>query len=167
MGVRDPRQTARTDLMAVVFSAAQSIGKGFRHAEDDWRPMLFFRTSPDGPVTIAAVPLIAENKALTAVMIEHLLKSVNAIEAVWLTSAWMVTRPLGILNADTNWPSLQPDRREILMLAHAGPDFVVARSADINRRPGKPPTIDQLGETWADGLELDGLFVEALRRGLG
>ncbi|MFN6548180.1 hypothetical protein [Mycolicibacterium nivoides] len=150
------------DLLTMAYDGAKRVQTGFRDPDDDWQPMLLFRTVT-GTVHIAAVPGSGRCQESVAAAITAVLKQSRAVEAVWLSSAWEVVPP-----PDADWtaitPSRHPDRREVLFLLHVGTDFAVARRAPIQRRADAAPRLAELDE--AEGF-VGGLFSTALRQGIG
>jgi len=146
-------------------SAVTMAQKRFTSPEDDWAPMLFFRT-PTGVMHVVAVPMIEDRKDEIAAAIQALLAMNKATEAAMLTSAWMVALPAGTSDIDSLRPSQHPERREVLVLTGVDEGTAITRVAFISRHPDRPPTLEPLEDT-AEGPGIAGRFIDALRLGIG
>lgn len=162
MGASPLNHNGAVDLVKVAYDGAKQVQAGFREPNDDWQPMLLFRTDA-GTVHIAAVPRSGGCQEIIAAAITAVLKQSRAVEAVWLSSAWEVEPA-----PNTDWTAIEasrdPNRREVLFLLHVGTDFAIARRASIQRCADAAPRLAELGE--ADEY-VDGLFSTALRQGIG
>lgn len=161
------RETSRAaDLVEFVYeSAATMARRRFTCPDDDWLPMLFFRTT-SGVLHVVAVPMIEDRKDDVAAAIQAMLAMNKATEAALLTSAWMVAQPAGTPGIDSLRPSQHPDRREVLVLTGVDEAAAITRLARIHRHPERPPTLGDLEDT-AEGPGIAGRFIDALRLGIG
>lgn len=161
------RETSQAaELVQFAYTSAVTMArKRFTSPQDDWAPMLFFR-SPAGVMHVVAVPMIEGRKDDIAMAIAAMLKMNQATEAVLLTSAWMVARPAGTGSIENLRPSEHPDRREALVLTGVDEATAITRVAPINRHTDRPPTLEPLEDT-AEGPGIAGRFIDALRLGIG
>lgn len=154
------------EMVQFAYTAATDMARRrFTSPDDDWAPMLFFRT-PAGVMHVVAVPMIEGHKDDIAAAIAVMLKMNKATEAVLLTSAWMVARPAGTTGVEDLRPSQQPDRREVLVLSGVDQAVAVTQAAFIQRHPDQPPTLGELDDM-AEGPGIAGRFIDALRLGIG
>lgn len=161
------RETSQAAALVefVYESAATMARRRFTSPDDDWLPMLFFRT-PAGVLHCVAVPMIEDRKDDIAAAMKAMLAMNKATEAALLTSAWMVARPAGTPGIDSLRPSQHPARREVLVLTGVDDATATTRVAFIRRHPGRPPTLGDLEEA-AEGPSIAGRFIDALRLGIG
>ena len=167
MPTQKNRETSQAaELLEFVHTAAINMARQrFTSPEDDWVPMLFFRT-PTGVMHVVAVPMIEGRKDDIAAAITVMLQMNKATEAVLLTSAWMVAHPAGTTGADELRPSQHPDRREVLVLCGVDQATAITRTAVIHRHDDRPPTLGDLDDL-AEGPGIAGRFIDALRMGVG
>ncbi len=166
------------DLMQHVYAASVLRGRWFRSPSDTWTMALFHRSSSgDDHVTGLTTPT-PEAKAQVALTIECALKATHSLEALLVSPAWeaLVTPDIAA-RADVSGGAATGIRRdefvperdgvEVLLFLHVGPAFAVTRSAPVLRRPGVLPVLAPLSPIRGEGIEVDGLFTDAMRRGIG
>lgn len=144
---------------------AQDVQGRFTSPDDDWVPILLVK-SPDG-IGLAMVT-ITDDKQATADMLQESLRSNKATEAVLITSAWTISRGLGEqFDPERDFPICeQPDRQEVLVLTHVTTESAAMYMANINRHADTPPTLGEWQEQ-VDGPQVAGIFVDAMRKGIG
>ncbi len=178
MRSHDIKPSPTPDLMQHVYAASVLRGRWFRSPSDTWTMALFHRSSSgDDHVTGLPAPTL-EAKAEVALVIEFALKAARSVEALLVAPAWeaLVTPDIAA-RADVSGGAATGFRRgelvpardgvEVLLFLHVGPAFAVTRSAPVLRRPDVMPTLGSLSPIRGEGIEVDGLFTDAMRRGIG
>ena len=178
MRFRDNRPSVATDLMQYVYAASMVRGRWFRDPADTWTMALFHRNaSGDNHVTGLPTPT-QDAKGEVALAIQLALRATRSVEALLVSPAWeaLVTPDLaatadvsGGTAMGTGRDDIVPERdgMEVLLFLHVGPAFALTRTAAVLRRPGAMPTLGPLSPIRGEGIEVDGLFTDAMRKGIG
>lgn len=171
-------KVTNSDLMNHVYAASAVRGRWFRRAEDTWSPALFHRDAA-GEVFVTGVQIpIGDTKDVAARAIQAALQDTRSVEALLVAPAWeALVSPEVAESADITGgtgPGLgrqdfDPERHglEVLLFVHVGTSFALTRSASVLRRPGSPPSLGPLSEIRGEGIEVNGLLTDAMRRGIG
>lgn len=149
------------DLMALLKEGAETIQRTFKDPDDDWVPVLMVRTGDKINVCLLE---ITDDKEVASYTIMQVIRQCEADEAALIASSWFVRRDK--VDSLDKPVRLQPDRKEALVISHVTKDMTHVVTADINRHDGKPPTLGEWSEQ-VSGLDVDGLFVDAMRLGIG
>jgi hypothetical protein len=177
MRFRDTRLPATSvDLMEFAHTAAVSEGQSFRRPTGEW-PTTLFHVDADGKRHISQLRM-PTTQASAALSIQIALKASRSVEALLRASAWEAFVPREFAgSADVNCGGLaggagpdfdaERDGVEVLLFLHVGDGFAVTRSARVLRHPAAPPVLGALSEITGEGLDVGGIFADALRLGIG
>lgn len=150
-------------IVPLIKDAVEAIREGFKKADDDWIPVLVV-TTPSG-VKVSPIPISADKEA-TAKALTWYLADLGATEAAMVASSWMIVRE-GVQNEQDFLPvSEQPDRQEVLILAHVTSDSVDMEMAEIFRDGVNPPKLSDWAPAEQGGPFVTGLFADAMRAGI-
>lgn len=167
-----------SDLMQHVYAASAVRGRWFRSSDDTWT-MALFHLDAAGDRYVTGLPTPTPHaKNEVALAIQRALKSTLSVEALLVSPAWeAVVTPEIAASADVSGGSAMgiardefvPERDgvEVLLFLHVGPAFALTRSAPVLRRPGAMPALGPLSPVCGEGIEVDGLFTDAMRKGIG
>lgn len=178
MRTHDSKPSPTSDLMQHVYSASILRGRWFRSPNDNWT-MALFHVDTTGGHHVTGLQTPTENaKTEVARAIECALTSTRSTEALLVSPAWeaLATAEVAATADVSGGPAsgiprdqVVPERDgvEVLLFLHVGPAFAVTRSAPVLRRPDAVPTLGPLSPVRGEGIEVDGLFTDAMRRGIG
>lgn len=148
-------------LMTVAKEGVKQVGERFTKPTDDWEPVALCMDDK-GQVHTATMDVPEGGHRATALGVLAWLKSKRAVEAVFISSAWMASAETEEeWNARNIRPSEDPDRVEAVIIVGAKGGETEAWSARIERHKRQPPT---LGE-WELTTPAGGDFYEALLEG--
>lgn len=154
-------------LLRVMKDGAKLIGERFTDPDADWAPIMMFVTR-DGQIGQALLDLPDDfaGRDVIAEQITALLSQAQAVEACLVVSTWVVDVPEGDWEVmEGQRPRDHPDRREALSLTWVTADHAQMEMARIKRYPGQPPKL----AAWylpAEGINVSGRFVDAMRKGI-
>ncbi len=174
----DTRSPSTSDLMQRVYAASVVRGRWFRSPRDTWT-MALFHVDASRTLTVTALPTPTDDaKSEVAQAIERALTATLAAEALLVAPAWeALVSPDVAATADVSGAQAmgigrddfvpQRDRVEVLLFLHVGAGFARTRSAPVLRSPGEMPALGPLSPILGEGIEVDGLFTDAMRKGIG
>jgi len=172
------RRRSTSDLMQSVYAASVVRARWFRSPHDTWT-MALFHLDAAGTLSVTGLPTPnGDAKREVAQTITHTLKATRAVEALLVAPAWeALVSPDVAATADVRGAQTTAVRRddfvpardgkEVLLFVHVGADFAVTRSAPVARTRGEMPELGPLSATLGEGIEVDGLFTDAMRIGIG
>lgn len=131
-------------LMEVAKGGAERVAEGFTKPDDDWLALLI-TTSENGEHHVREV-VVTDDKILTAATLATACFTLNAVEAVFVSSAYAT---------DDNGVA------EVVVLCYVSQDDTESVMAEILRDGVNPPS---LGE-WKHMDMQSGLLVDALKMG--
>ena len=134
------------DLVELAEREVRDTFDRFSKPGDDLAPALIFRCR--NRRRVAAIAIDTSERYAACAQIEQTLSACHAAEAVCVASAWC-----GASHSPRR-PSLDPDRRECIILMHVTGDSVEGMLAFIERFADRPP---DLGPFTQQGPECGGL----------
>jgi hypothetical protein len=158
---------------AEVCLKARDVGSRFKHAEDDWAPMVFvWRDGGVRALFHVAIPDVSDPQLRDGVfrhVVPTLIRENGGTAAAIVTSSWIVTAE------DTDMTAAElhsrvggsladlPTRKEVLVVTAADAEGVVCWMAEIKRDGSTPPVLGEW-ELWEH--ELDGRLSAGLLSGV-
>jgi hypothetical protein len=167
-----------TDLMQHVYEVSQLRGRWFRDPADTWTMALFHRDA-FGSEHVTGLPLPTEEaKSELARVVQFSLRATRSVEALLVVPAWEAYVPPEIAATADVWGGAAAGYRrddvdspgggmEVLLFLHVGAAFALTRSAPVLRGSGRLPTLGPLSPIHGEGIEVTGLFTDAMRKGIG
>ena len=145
----------------------RTFDDAFDSPDYNWDPTLAFVSRR----RIRVVLIDTCDRDAACAQIEQTLSAAHATEAVWITACWFAQYAEHEMSAEgavltSMRPSLHPDRREGIMMAHVTADSFELRTADLTRFTDRPPRLGPFTSRGRD-LDVDGFYADVMRRGIG
>jgi hypothetical protein len=158
--------TDDNELTKVADWAVRNAFDEFDAPDDNWPATLAY-TYRRGSRVLA---IDTYDRDAACARIEQILSAAHAIEAVWITTCWFVQYADGEMAADGTvpeslLPSLHPDRREGVSMAHVTADSFELWTADLTRFTDRPPRLGPFVSRGRD-LAVGGPYADAMRSGI-
>lgn len=175
MAITNTRKATDVDLMEFAHTAAMRKARSFRSPVSEW-PTTLFHVGDDGQRHISGLHRVT-TQASAALFIQVALRATRSVEALLMAAAWEAFVPRDVAGtADVNCGGLaggpgpdfdaERDGVEVLLFLHVGTTFAVTRSARVVRHTAIPPTLGPLSDICGEGLNVGGLFADAMRMGI-
>jgi hypothetical protein len=154
-------------LMELAAEWVRNTFDRFDNPDDDWPPTLVYAGRRGDRV----VAIDTCDRDAAAARIEQTLSAAHATEAVWITACWIAQYAKHEVSADgavptSMRPSLHPERRECITMAHVTADSFELQMADLTRFTDRPPRLGPFTSRGSD-LNVAGVFADVMRRGIG